>query len=152
MVDSKKEPKDQNKLLGANYIAEFFLEIKTLTEQYANYKNIYLELENVSKNSESKVDSDQFANCRIAIQNIRFISNKVYVHFRTLKKILKLSDDDTKEIILSYEKIIDSSKTLPDYKEIEDFVIEINTLLATDVIRNLLQTSQDILSELYGQS
>lgn len=145
-----KAPIDQNKVLGANYLTEFFLEVKALTEQYANYKNIYLEIEYLTKQEDAKIDTDQLANSKIAINNIRFISNKVYVHFRTLCKILELDSEMVTPIISAYEKINNPAKALPDASDVEDFVIGVNTLLAKDIINNLLQTSQDILNNLYG--
>jgi len=145
-----KQPVDQNKVLGANYIAEFFLEIKALTEQYANYKNIHLELEYLSKQSEGKIDPDQLNNAKTAVNNIRFVSNKVYIHFRTLSQILEIDELVNRPIIDSYNTIMNPANALPDITHIENFVIEINKLLVKDVIKNLLQTSQDILNSLYA--
>lgn len=145
-----KQPIDQNKVLGANYIADFFLEIKALTEQYANYKNIHLELEYLSNQAESKIDPDQLNNAKTAINNIRFISNKVYIHFRTLSQILEIDESISKPIIDAYNTIMNPAIALPEITHIETFVIEINKLLVKDVIKNLLQTSQDILNSLYN--
>jgi len=145
-----KVPVDQNKVLGANYVAEFFAEIKALTEQYANYKNIYLELEYKSSQEEGKIDPDQLSNAKTAVYNIRFLSNKVYVHFQTLCGILGLKEDVSKPIIETYNKINDAKIALPEIKDIESFVIAVNTLLANNVISNLLQTSSDVLNSLYA--
>lgn len=142
---------DQNKVLGASYVSEFFLEIKGLTEQYANYKNIHLELEYLSRKEGAKVDRDQLDNAKIAINNIRFMSNKVYIHFKTLCEILNIGQEISKPIIDSYEKINEPENALPEITDIEFFVIQVNKLLVKDVIKELLQTSQDILNSLYDR-
>ena len=130
-------------------LGSFFAEIKGLTEQYATYKNIIFEMEYLLKTEGAKVSPELLENGRVGIGNIRFYSHKVYVHFSTLVVVLDLKEEDTKEIKAAYEKINDLNTTLPAIKDIEDFVIKINQLLVKDVIKNLLQTSQDILNSLY---
>lgn len=146
-----KQAIDQNKVLGATYVSEFFLEIKGLTEQYANYKNIALEIEYLSKREGGKFDADQLNNAKTAVNNIRFISNKVYIHFKTLCAVLEIPEETSKPIIEAYEKINDPEKALPEIPDIEFFVVQVNKLLVKDVIKDLLQTSQDILNSLYGR-
>lgn len=144
-----RKPVDQNKILGATYIAEFFTEVKALTEQYANYKNVYLELEYNSKLEGGKIDTDQVNNGKIAVNNIKFVANKVYIHFLTLRTVLSLDKQVSEPIVESYNKIVNPATALPDCKDIELFVVEMNTLLVRDIVKNLLETSQDILNSLY---
>lgn len=143
---------DQNKVLGANYVAEFFLEIKELTIQYANYKNMSLEIEyqtSITKPGDDvKIDSDQINNARVGIHNIRFYSHKVFVHFSTLTTILNLPGTLTDPINKAYDAINDPRKPMPDIVDIEKFVIGVNSILTNNIISNLLQTSQDVLSSI----
>lgn len=149
MVDKQKAPIDQNKILGATYISEFFKEIRTLTGEYANYKNMLIEIEYITKTEDAKISDDQAVNLRQGVINIRLISNMVYIHYRTLCEILEVDDSVKTPIETSYGHIINPAKSMPDLKEVETFVIEVNKLLVKDVIRNLLETSQDILNSLY---
>ena len=127
----------------------FFQEINILTDQYANYKNIIYEVEYKKKHDEEVLE-DQKNALQISAQNLKLMSNKIYVHFKSIEPVLELSVEQVAKMTDMYNKITKGG-LLPVVDDVECFVIEINKLLVTDVIRNLLETAQDTLDSLYSR-
>lgn len=136
----------EQKVAGASYIISFFQEVQRLTHSYAQYLNIMLEMEKKYGSDDLKeitpVERDTTSQ---TFQTVRYYALKCYVQYHAIKPALKLQDD---------QKIEDAYKTVKSQfiiprKALEEYVIGLNSLLVQNIIQNLLQTSQDLVGQVY---
>lgn len=137
----------ETKLAGANYIISFFNDIQNLNHHYSMYCNMLIEvnakhginsiegLEEYEKNTLIKVSQD-----------LRYYVNKCYIAYVSIHESLEITKSE--EIPIVYPKLM--NRFIIIREDIEKFVTEINVVLVKKIIRDLLQTSQDIFNDVYG--
>lgn len=135
---------------SASYIVQFFKDVQTLKYAYASYVNIIQELE--LKYNQLDIKNFEYAEKTIFLNTLQTL--KTYIHsididYHHLKLTLK-------------QKIIEEEgSTLEDtYKElnkqfvyskdlVKKYIVQLLAILFKDVIKDLLQNSQDILDQVY---
>lgn len=78
-------------------------------------------------------------------QQVRHNAHKTYIQYKTISLNLKI--EDSKDINDAYEKI--KTQFIIDKDVLEKFVISLNQILVSEIIQNLLETSQDLLNNIY---
>lgn len=141
---------DEKKVAGASYIYSFYGIVQQLTTDYANYLNLMLEIQ-FKYGDETPVDKMPENERLMLIQlmhNIRFSVHKSYVQFVSMSELLKIKE--FKVLTETYTKI--KTQLIINREDLDKFVIEMNKILLNDIIKTLLETTQDIVDKLYSQN
>jgi len=144
-----KENKDEKRIVGASYILEFARNVILLNSDYSNYLNsmVYLEEKHGQSGGEGMDDTEK--NQTIELNHrVRASCTNLYISYKTLVKVL--NEEEDKSIIDSYSSI--KTRLIVKKEDIENFVVGLNTFLVQDIVKNLLESSQDIVSSIYGES
>lgn len=133
---------NQEQYAAASYILTFYQDIMYLTHNYSIYVNKLIELEQKQKEDSIKgEDRDQIIKL---MQEIRYYCHQTYIKYESIKKSIGFKDD--KKIKKLYE-ILKSSLSV-ERNDIEDYVLQLNKLLVKDIIKDLLDTSQTLVSQI----
>jgi hypothetical protein len=139
---------NEQKVTGANYVLTFYNDVQELTNTTAQYGNILLDIRQ-KYGSELKGLSDlekqQVAN---TCQTLRFFSVRAYIGlmgiYRAVKKEIPQGVTDAYALI--------KTQYTPALEAVEAYTIEINSALVDDVIKSLLESSQELVNSVYGNS
>lgn len=149
----KEKPKKDEQILGANYIIEFYNEIKNLTDTYSAYLNLQIELKskyNTTPTEQLKLEEIESQTLKTTIQNLRFYAHKAQIHFITIAEITGIKITTINELQEGYNTL--NASFIPQEKELTKYVLTLNKTLAGEIIQNLLQNSQQIINSLYPQA
>ena len=137
-----------NKVSAASYILTFFRDVEELTNHLAQYSNIMLEMSGKFGKREpediiKKMTAEDRTRLLTVVNETRFWVIRVYVKISALEtKIIKSDDKNLmKQITTNYENVINN--TVPEFKIIQDFVIELNKLFVSGVADELLNRARD---------
>lgn len=145
MTTAKTKPNKNENVLGANYIIEFYNEVKALTDNYSAYLNIHLATTTKYGNtSEAKPDEQENAVIKQTIDNLRFYANKAQIHFLTIAEITGI---DKEEVEKQYAEL--NTQFMPNKDNLTAYVLSLNKILAGKIIQNLLENSQTLIDALY---
>jgi len=139
---------DEKKTAGASYILTFYQNVNVMTNDYATYLNLMLELEHRYKDLD-KLQEHEREIMNKTLQIIRHNAHKTYIQYTTIIKNLKnTSDKQTqKEIEENYTHI--KNTFVIDRTKLEKFVKALNQILVSEVIQNLLESSQELIEDIY---
>ena len=137
-----------NKVSAASYILTFFRDVEELNNHLAHYSNIMLEMSGKFGKREpdeiiKKITAEDRARLLQVVNETRFWIIRVYVKISALESKLIKSDDELlfKKITANYEIVINN--TVPEFKIIQEFVIELNKLFVSGVADELLNKARD---------
>lgn len=146
---TKIEKVNEKRIAGASYIIGFYENINLLTHNYAQYLNFLIELENKYKNVDLGKISEQERGVFIqSIQEVRYFAHKCYIMYKTI--ILPLNIKEDQDINNFYEKI--KANYIIDRKDIEMFTVSLNSVLMSNVVQDLIDTSQTLLDSIYSEN
>lgn len=143
---------DKTKRAGASYIVRFYDDVANLTHYYSLYQSAVLELEarfpNFAEepNTVITMDDGQKQNFIAILQNVRHHINTSYISYVALLGELKSKGD--KKIKEKYEEI--KKQYIIEEQDVFKYVTEINAFLLSKILVDLLETSQDLVSDIYG--
>lgn len=137
---------NDKELAAASYVYTFYVNIQQLTDTYSQYINFMIELEN--KYGESfinKTPEQEKVAVQQTLQTIRHYSNKCYIQLKSMNESIKLKESE------NFEELYNHIKTtfVIDRNKLEEFVINFNKILVNSIMQNLLQTSQDLIENVY---
>ena len=138
--------------LWENYIISFYQEIQSLNHHYALYLNLFSELKiKFHKNDFKNADPIIRENVAANLQQVRYSCTKCYIAYNSFYKSESFKGIITKEekedIDILYKSINDNYMIKLD--ELIVFVVTFNEFLLNNVVKNLLETSQDVLDSIY---
>lgn len=142
---------DERKLAGANYIINFFNEIQQLNHHYSLYLNYLLQLNTKygsSPDNQNILDNEKEYLSNLT-QGVRHYVHKVFIQYEALYSSIDKLQLDTK-IKEMYQKI--ANTYIINSNELREFVLLINKTLINDVIKDLLVSSQEILSSVFSNN
>lgn len=139
---------NEKDLAGASYIITFYREVQDLTSHYANYINIMLELENKYGKDAAKMGEEEKALIAQHAQLVRYASHKCYIEYNSI--MLGINQPTDAAVVNKYAKI--KTTFIINRDDLEAYVIALNAVIVKDIIQNLLATSQDFLSKVYGNN
>lgn len=136
---------DEQKIVGASYIFSFYQAVHSLNDQYALYLCNLVEI----KGQKLEVMDESTKNqIKASVQELRFILNKVYIQYLTLLQPLNIKEN--KDITELYEKINDDF--MIESEDLKKIVMELNRVLLMDIVKQILESTQDIISNLYSNA
>lgn len=137
----------EQRTAGASYILNFYQTIVDLKSAYANYVNLIKEFEQkYGKTDAEKMTEQDREILKQQAQTTRYYIIHSYIDYSTVHKSLGQEKNTLKT---KYEKV--SKDFILQIKELEDYVFAANEALATGIIKDLLQTSQDVINDIYGE-
>jgi hypothetical protein len=138
------------KVIGVSYLYTFYDDIQKLIINFAQYQNLMLELEyRYPNNTESLTKADEVEKATITqwLQEVRLYITSCHIRYKTLTPILKLPKS---ELLENSYKII-TSKFVINRDDLEVYVIEMNKVLISGVIQELLENNQNLIGAIYAE-
>ena len=149
MKESTKDSLDEKRRAGISYIFSFFSNVSAITLLNAQYNNLLIEFKNKYPDTGiSKITDEEKNQLIIAVQKCREYIGITYIQYTSLIGILDQKEDIV--VVSAYKKMKQEFIINPD--EMEKFVIAMNKILLNDFVQNILQSSQDLVSDVYGKS
>lgn len=148
MAEGKKYTEDQ--LTGAHYIIQFYNQVMQINHQYALYLNLMTELEYKYGKDEGlkRMNDGEKETLASIVQMIRYHSHQIYLQYYAIKDLLK----EAGRINLQEKYLKIKNDFIIDRNNLEEFTIVINKIVVNEVMRGLLQNSQDIINSIYQPS
>jgi regulator of sigma D len=138
---------NENMQVAANYITTFYNDVVNLTHFYLNYENTLTEIGvKNGKDAGDGLSPEEKDTVKVLCQTIRYYSNKTML---TYNAILKSTEDKEDKKLAEIMKKI-KPKLIPAVEDIEEYVTAMNAVLVKGVIKDLLETSQDLVKSIYG--
>lgn len=146
MAEAKKL--DEKQKTGVSYIYTFYNNVVTLTNYYAQYLNLLLEYKMKFSTADlQKLEEGEQKIVTGAVQICRQTVISVFIQYQSITKALKIDDSEKDKVREQYDKIKETF--IIDTQDLEDFVCLMNEVLVNNVIKNLLESNQDIISDLF---
>ena len=137
---------NEERTVEASYIINFYRDIMVMNDQGIAYQNLILEFDKrYSKEYIAKASAEEKVLIMQTVQSLRFYARKVYIEYTAIMKGLK--QPNKKEIDELYEKV--KNEIIINVDDIEKYLIELNSFITEDIIKNLLETSQDIIDKMF---
>lgn len=135
---------DEKKVVGANYLYSFYLEVEGLNKAYSAYKQSLLFLEEQTKQKEEEYtleeDDKKIFNQQLQIIKQLVISTYIrYVSISTATGKTEFKDFEEK-----YKAVLKNYVT--EETSLLSYLQELNKFLVNEVIQNLLYNSKEILN------
>ena len=147
MASKKKgRVEEQEKTTGASYIINFYNEVALLTHNYAEYLNLIEEIEYKYKDI-AKISENERSLLQTAVKSLKYYINKTFVMYKCIIETSKQTED--KKVNALRNKI--KENFIIERVVLEEYVILLNTLLIQKVMKNLLETSQEIVESIYTE-
>lgn len=158
---TKDKPEKTDKSTAASHIINVYNSVANLRHWYALYlgQSIYAR----SIGFDSKKDGEKSEMPQAEIDKIRSIVGELRYHCivtyklykslaKKLDKKLEFRAGDTYDINALYESIAgEKASFVMDLKSADDYLSFFEDLLVNEVLKNLLETSQDILESIYNE-
>lgn len=137
----------EERTTAASFIIGFYEIVVLLKQNYANYLNVMEELQNRYGENIDKLEPEDRENLKQIIANTKFYIRQTYIDYTTIHNSTK---DKKKENTIEklYEEIKEDGYVI-NREKLEKFVLEANMKLAEDIIKDLLKSSADVLSDMY---
>ena len=143
--------KNEKEQAAASYIIEFYQSVQLMTHEHANYVNTLVFLNNKYGDLKDKRMEDQDdAALKERVQILRHCYIKGYLIISSIRMALKIENNETKELKELYENI--KKDFIIKTEDSEKFVTIMNKHLLSDILNNLVKTSQDFLNKMYDDT
>ena len=141
---------DQEVQAGANYIVNFYNEAQNIKVIYSEYMNLMLEIEQTQDKStdlnKKNMSPEILGSLKQALTIVRQHAVQAYISYNTITKVVKKVNVDP-SIEDSYNKI--KAAYIIKRQDLENFAIAINLFLCQEVLKELLDHSQNLISEIF---
>lgn len=138
----------EEKTAAASYILNFYSEVVQLTHNYANFENVLLELKSKYMNNTEAITLEEKELVKQQSNILRYYTTKTYISYISIVGGLKEVKLNPK-ISEGYTKIKDQQVIRTE--DIKDYVINLNEFIVNAVIKNLLESSQELLTNIYDK-
>lgn len=139
----------EERTTAASYILTFYQDVIYLTHNYSLYLNELTKL-GMKYNTSDVLSKMEEVEKQIIIQlaqNVRYYIHKCYIQYNAVLKAAKFKEDRSIEEI--YKKLRDV--LIINRHDLEKYVIAINQVLVNNVMKSLLESSQDIVENIYKE-
>ena len=134
------------KITGASYLYTFYEHVGQLTNEYSNYINAVLYLENkygnINDEGFEEIDKNTFTQ---QLQVLRYWINKTHIIYKALIPYTKSEN----KVTIHYDKIKNAFVINREY--VYKFVQECNNFLASEVISALLTDNQELINDIFRE-
>lgn len=137
----------QEEIVAGSYILTFYQEVQNLSHYYAQYLDIMLRLKMTITTEEklAKLDETTTQELRNALINLRYSAHKTQIQYLSIIDSIKATTNKKLQDI--YTKI-KQTYIIP-IEDIETYTLELNKELTRAVIKDLLETSQQYIQNIY---
>lgn len=139
-----KQPFNEQEFIGASYVTTFYEYVGLLTIAVSEYKNLLLEKEQ----EETSLTEEQKNNIKQAIGIVRKYLTITNIQYETISESI---DEEKKKSIKELYEELNKQFTMRK-EELEEYAKEMNKILVSKKIKELLKTSQDRLNEIYERT
>ena len=140
---------NEEKTTAASYIITFYKEVQELTHNYSTYTNIVLELDN-KYTQEAQQKGQMEENDRNVLvqvlQTFRYHANKCFLQYECISEAT--SNQKNKDSIAEHYKKI-KKEFMINREDAYNFVKAMNIFLINDIMKHLLEDSQETIDSLY---
>lgn len=140
---------DERKSTGASYLINFYQEVSRLTQAYSNYINILTELGTKSEHLDQMSEHEKNTFIEV-VQEVRFSVNVTYISYCSIKRGLRQQTLTENDIDVEALHNAINEKFAIHKEKLKEYVVEINSFLITDIVQELLNTSQNIVEGMYS--
>jgi hypothetical protein len=141
----EEHKKSEEQKTSANYIINFYVDVQALTNYYSAYLNLMLEIK--SKGSKEALEDEDKHKVQNAVTIIRQYATTCFITYKALSE--KIKSPKNKKIDDAYKGL--KENYIVKLEDVEMFVIELNSVLVSDIMTNILKTSQDIVDSVYKE-
>lgn len=142
----------ETQIAGANYIYQFYNDAISLINYYAQYLNLILELKERGAGDKEffqNLNETQQQTFSGALQMVRQQVFRTHIVAKSIHTAINSEDKETFEkldaIVLKFKKTFAINED-----DLEDYVTKLNDFLIKDIIKDILQSSHDIVTQLSG--
>lgn len=150
----KERKISEEKTVGASYILQFYQDVLNLTHSSSQYANLLLEFENKYGEDEKGIaalDENERQALTSTVQEVRYWANRSYIAYAVINRAIpsKLRDEEEANRMREIHEAIKRTFIIP-RDVLEEYNLLLNGVLVKKVVRNLLESSSDLISEVYG--
>lgn len=138
---------DERQVVAASLIVQFYQDVSQLSHHFCIYRNYLVELGVKGKENQDMNDNESQA-LQVTVQNYRYFANKTYIQFLTLSKEGVI--DNKEQVKQHYAHINNPKNFIIEVQQAENYLTEIMALFLKGIVKDLLNTSQQIFNEIYG--
>lgn len=141
------EDQKEKRGAAASYLVSFYQEVITLNNNYANYSNLITESKHKYNDLEKIPEGEKYTLIQYA-QVVRANVHKSYIMYKTIIPALKIKENkniDNLYTTISKEFIMPASSLF-------EFTLLLNKILVTDIIKELIDFSQELIESVYNGS
>ena len=142
---TKDQKINDRKRIAVSYIFSFYNSVIYLIDVYSKYLNLLITLEGKNEESWDAHDKNQVS---IIVQEVRYYCNATYIQFSTIKKHFENIKEKELEIDQSYAEI--NKRFIIEREQLKKYVIAMNSILVDDVIKEILETNQDLIEGVFN--
>jgi hypothetical protein len=146
---NNNKPVNEEKTASASYVITFYQNVTQLTAFYGQYLNFLLIMENKFKGVHpDKIEpayKEQLVNL---CGQLRFYATSAFIQYTTLAKHIRLPPDT--EILTLQENI--ENNLIIERKNIKAYVLKLNEVLASEIMKTLLMSSQSIIDSVFSNA
>ncbi len=150
---AEKEKETEKKIAASSYLLQFAKDIQNLTAAQSSYGNAIIEIYYLNGGKTEGIEALQPAQKQQFIeitQNLRHFINQVYIKYRSIMKTANQEADIEEQIEELHTELTKKESFIPEVQKTLDYCIVMNEVLLKDVIKDLLQTSQELMDSLYS--
>ncbi len=141
---NSKDSSNEERLAASNYIVTFYNQVIQLTSLSSQYHNLLLLFSNkYGSLGKGMEDIDREA-LKDSVQNIRYVVQTVYIQLSSLNDKVKVDEKEKEELDNLYKSI--KNEFIIKREDLEKFVILLNKFLMNNIMKNLLQNSNDFVN------
>ena len=146
MTDKARRSIDEEKTAAASYIIQFYQEVAQLKHTYAQYLNLLIELESATNTEKPSMNQVQKNTINTGVQTVRYYIIQTNITCQNILTHLK-KEKESEKLDKLYQAAI--SQYMIKRKDLQLYVQYISQLLMEQAMRGLLQSSKDIIKDLY---
>lgn len=153
-MNEKKQKKgfDENEFIGSSYLITFYQQIGNLTMRFSEYRNLMLEIQekHPEETLQNNPPSNEYAeNLKETIRQTRYSLTVTNLQYESLQTSIPHEQEARNKTQQAYEIL--NSKYMLDITALENYCLELNKYLLGDKITTLINTAQNLLSQIYDQ-
>lgn len=138
----------ENKQIASQYLIDLYNEVNYLNANYSTFRNLVIEFTTTKNGSEGTIELNDAERATMGqtIQAFRHFANLTFIRIQSLKKYIPTEE------IAALEKEYNAIKS-PFIIKTEiaaEYVIRLNSIIATSIIGELLESGKNLYNEVYG--
>lgn len=141
---------NEQRTAAASFILNFYETVVNLKSSYANYLNLLTELKHKypGANMAEKIGEVERESLKQQAQTTRYYCIQAYIDYSTIHT--SQEGEAENPLTKPYNAIM--KDFIIGAEQLTTYVVAVNNVLATGIIKDLLRTSQDIITDIYGNT